>query len=46
VVADGRPVNVDVPQAIERLDALQDTVFERLGIQRYRRGETSWKWID
>ena len=46
VVADGRPVNVDVPQAIERLDVLQDTVFERLGIQRYRRGETRWKWID
>jgi 5-methylthioadenosine/S-adenosylhomocysteine deaminase len=46
VVAEGRPVNVDMRQAIERLDALQDTVFERLGIQRYRRGATRWKWID
>jgi len=46
VVENGRPVNVDVPKAIERLDQLQDKVFERLGIERFRRGETRWKWID
>lgn len=46
VVSDGRPVNVDVPEAIDRLDALQDKIFERLGIERFRRGETRWKWID
>jgi 5-methylthioadenosine/S-adenosylhomocysteine deaminase len=46
VVDNGRTVNVDVPKAIERLDKLQDDVFERLGITRYKRGETSWKWVD
>lgn len=46
VVENGRAVNVDVPKAIERLDHLQDKVFERLGIERFRRGETRWKWID
>jgi 5-methylthioadenosine/S-adenosylhomocysteine deaminase len=46
VVDGGRAVNVDVPRAIERLDALQDRVFERLGIERFKRGETRWKWIE
>jgi 5-methylthioadenosine/S-adenosylhomocysteine deaminase len=46
VIEDGRPVFVDVPRAIEQLDKLQNTVFERLGIEHYRRGKTKWKWID
>ena len=46
VVDGGRPVDVDVPKAIEQLDALQDRVLARLGIERYRRGETRWKWIE
>lgn len=46
VIDNGRPVYVDRRKAIERLDALQDKVFERLAISRYRRGETRWKWVD
>lgn len=46
VIDNGRAVNIDVHQAIQRLDQLQDKVFARLGIEHYRRGETTWQWID
>ena len=45
VVDDSRPVGVDMRRAIEASDRLQDRVFEKLGIGRYRRGDTRWSWV-
>jgi len=45
VVDGGRPIGFDLPAVVQASDRLQDQVFAKLGIGRYRRGGTSWSWV-
>jgi hypothetical protein len=45
VLVDGRPAGIDVGAAVKASNALQAELFEELHLERFRRGDTRWKWV-
>lgn len=45
VLVDGRVPAIDVAEAVRASNRLQDELFTTLHLERFRRGDTRWKWV-